>query len=270
VADDFEGGALDAWGQTGTVALAPGAGVGGSTALDVTVGVEPSSIRQTDVAKAEEGYLSFWFDPHGVDLPEPTPNNWPPGTSLAIAEVLSSESWWPPLVGLYVRRPPGHGYQGFLAWPMDAEGTRHYDYDNAFDLADGWQQLTIGYRIDRWVAVWLNGTLVRYDDSTVVHPDHFGDIVYLGKIRESSGGEPPNGSVRFDNAAFRVPRVDDLWVDAEHGSDDGNGLGAATAFRTIQRAADMAGPGTTVHILPGVYRETVWPVLDGTAEEPEV
>ncbi|MBU1880081.1 MAG: right-handed parallel beta-helix repeat-containing protein, partial [Chloroflexi bacterium] len=37
---------------------------------------------------------------------------------------------------------------------------------------------------------------------------------------------------------------------------------------TIQKAADRAGPGTTVHIQPGVYRETVWPAMDGTAAEP--
>jgi hypothetical protein len=58
-----------------------------------------------------------------------------------------------------------------------------------------------------------------------------------------------------------------LWVDAVDGDDGGHGLTRATAFRTIQKAADLAGPGATVHILPGVYRETVWPAMGGSAAE---
>jgi hypothetical protein len=56
----------------------------------------------------------------------------------------------------------------------------------------------------------------------------------------------------------------DLWVDAIHGDDGNDGLTPTTAFRTIQKAADLAGSGTTVHILPGVYRESVYPAASGT------
>ncbi len=270
VADDFESGSLSGWGVTGDVALAPGQGLGGSTALAIGVHSGPSSIRRTDVARADEGYLHFWFNPNGVQLPEPTPNNWPPGTSLAVAEVLSSRDWWPPLVALYVRRPPGQGYRGYLAWPTDEAGSRHYDYQNAFELDDGWQEITIGYRVDQWVAVWLNGHLVRYEAARVVHPEPYGDVVYFGKIRESAPATEPRGTILFDNVAFQVPRLADLWVDAVNGNDENDGLSQRAAMRSIQRAADRAGPGTTVHILPGAYRETVWPALDGTAAEPVV
>jgi len=268
LADDFESGALDLWelSSPSSPALAPGGGINGSTGLSVPVSAEAAYIYQTGVAKAEEGYLTFWFNPNGVSLPEPDPNWWPPGTSLSIAEVVNSDEWWPPLAALYLRRPPGQGYQAYLAWPIDEAGTRHYDHDNAFNLIDGWQQITLGYRIDDWVAVWVNGALVRYDDTTVVHPDPYGDIVFFGKVRDNSSA--PSGTILFDQVAFQVPRLDDLWVDAENGDDDNDGLSAATALRTIQRAADLAGPGTTVHILPGVYRETVWPALNGTASEP--
>src|SRR5512140_752815 len=60
----------------------------------------------------------------------------------------------------------------------------------------------------------------------------------------------------------------DLWVNAQGGNDANNGLSSASAFRTIQAAARIAGPGTTVHILPGVYRETVIPAADGAASAP--
>ena len=78
----------------------------------------------------------------------------------------------------------------------------------------------------------------------------------------------PAGALRFNYAVFQALQVDDLWVDAMDGDDGVNGLTPATAFRTIQRAADLAGPGTTVHIMPGVYRETVWPLMNGSAAEP--
>jgi hypothetical protein len=116
---------------------------------------------------------------------------------------------------------------------------------------DGWQQITIGYHINKWVGVWCNGELKRYA-TNVVHTDPYGDVVFLGKVRDTSNN--PSGAIRFDDVAFQVPRIDDLWVDANRGMDNNSGLTPATALRTIQRAADQAGPGTKVHILPGVYR----------------
>ncbi|MBN2001843.1 MAG: hypothetical protein JXA21_00690, partial [Anaerolineae bacterium] len=250
VEDDFESGNLAAWGTTGAshLSLLPGGGRNGSTGLAVAATPEMAYIYQARVAYAVEGYLTFWLNPNGVALPEPSPNYWPPGTSLCAGEVRSSASdWWPPLIGFYLRKPPGQGYQGYLAYPK-ASGY-FYDWQSgAFPLVDGWQKITLGYRIDTWVAVWVNDTLVRYDDSEVVHDDPSGDVIEFGKVNTNSGSTP-SGSIRLDDVAFQVPRVDNLWVDAVNGNDDHNGLTAATAFRTIQRAADLAGPGTTVHIL---------------------
>ncbi len=59
-----------------------------------------------------------------------------------------------------------------------------------------------------------------------------------------------------------------LWVDAVHGDDDNDGRTPATALRTLQKAADLAQPGTTVHILPGIYRESVRPARSGTITAP--
>ncbi len=266
VADDFESGTLDDWSKVsaGDLSLITGGGHNGSTGLSVAVGQSERYIYQTDVAKAEEGYLTFWFDPHGVSIPDPF-TWWPPGNSICIASVVGP-SWWPPLVSLYVRSPEGEGYEGYLAWPT-ADG-RHYDYESgAFALADGWQKITLGYRMDEWVAVWVDDELVRYDDTTVVHEEPYGEIIEIGKTNENSD-ITPSGAMRFDNVTFQIPRVDDLWVDAAGGDDGNDGLTATTAFRTIQKAADLAGPGTTVHILPGLYRETVWPALNGSATEP--
>jgi hypothetical protein len=240
VADDFESGTLDTWEtvSAGDLSLVTGGGHNGSTGLSVAVGQSERYVYQTDVAKAEEGYLTFWFDPNGVSIPDPF-TWWPPGNSICVASVVGP-SWWPPLVSLYVRSPEGEGYEGYLAWPT-TDG-RHYDYESgAFDLGDGWQKITLGYRMDEWVAVWVDDELVRYDDNTVVHEDPYGEIIEIGKTNENSD-ITPSGAMRFDEVAFQVPRVDDLWVDAASGDDGNDGLTATTAFRTIQKAADRSLP----------------------------
>ena len=271
VADNFESGSLAAWYtvEASRLSLLPGGGRNGSTGLAVAVSQVDAYIYLSRVAYAVEGYLTFWLNPNGVALPEPTPNYWPPGTSLCAGEVRSSASdWWPPLIGFYLRKPPGQGYQGYIAYPK-ASGY-FYDWESgAFPLVDGWQKITLGYRIDTWVAVWVNDTLVRYYDSGIVHDDPSGDVIEFGKVNTNSSSTP-SGSIRLDDVAFLVPRVDDLWVDGVNGNDEYDGLTPATAFRTIQRAAALAGPGTTVHILPGIYRETVYPALSGSAAEPAV
>jgi len=267
VTESFESGSLAAWNteNASSLSVIPGGGTNGSTGLSVAVGPGSAYIYQTRVAKATEGYLTFWFNPNGVHLPDPL-TDWLPENALCLASVVSSVSdWWPPMVSLYVRQPGGQGYKGFLAWPK-ATGY-FYDYQEAgqFDLASGWQKITLGYRMDAWVAVWVNDSLVRYY-TDVQHDDPYSDVIELGKVGANSK-TTPTGAIRLDDVAFQVPRVDDLWVDAVHGNDANDGRSAATAFRTIQQAADLAGPGTAVHILPGVYRETAWPALSGSAAE---
>ncbi|HPH96904.1 MAG TPA: right-handed parallel beta-helix repeat-containing protein [Anaerolineaceae bacterium] len=135
-----------------------------------------------------------------------------------------------------------------------------------FDLSGGWQKITLGFKIDSWVAVWVNDTLVQYIDTDVVHDDPSGDVVEIGKVNTNSS--TPSGSILIDNVSFQIPSRTDLWVNASSGSDANTGLTSAVPLRTIQRAASLAGPGTIVHIQSGVYREQVWPFLDGNTSNP--
>jgi hypothetical protein len=176
VTDDFESGTLNAWRKSsgGNFNLVSEGGYNGSTGLSVAVGQDSSQLYQTDVAKAEEGYMTFWFSPNGVVIPDEG-TSWVPGKSICITAIVNSDDWWPPLVALYVRRPAEQGYQAYLAWPIDAEDSRHYDYESgSFDLVDGWQRITVGYRINEWVAVWHNGELMRH----ATHPPAWQDQQY--------------------------------------------------------------------------------------------
>ncbi len=88
-----------------------------------------------------------------------------------------------------------------------------------------------------------------------------------GKLN-TTASVTPTGVLRGGYGRSQTTRVAGLWVDAVSGDDGDDGLTRATAFRTIQKAADLASPGTTVHILPGIYRESVWPATSGSAAEP--
>jgi len=59
-------------------------------------------------------------------------------------------------------------------------------------------------------------------------------------------------------AAYVTPAAD-LYVNAATGSDTNSGTSPQTPLRTIQRAADLASPGTVIHIAPGIYRESITP-----------
>jgi hypothetical protein len=71
-----------------------------------------------------------------------------------------------------------------------------------------------------------------------------------------------------NDSAIQVQHIDSLWVNPTSGNDTNNGLTKSTAFRSLQSAADIAKPGTTVHILPGIYRETIQPTMSGTSANP--
>jgi hypothetical protein len=86
-----------------------------------------------------------------------------------------------------------------------------------------------------------------------------------GDTLSTTGSVTSADMLRNTSGASHAQALADLWVDAINGDDGDDGLTPTTAFRTIQKAADLAGPGTTVHILPGVYRESVRPAENGTA-----
>ena len=65
LADSFESGSLDAWQLSSPTppGLSPGDGYGGSAGLAVPLSSNSSYIYQTDLARAEEAYLTFWLIP---------------------------------------------------------------------------------------------------------------------------------------------------------------------------------------------------------------
>lgn len=84
--------------------------------------------------------------------------------------------------------------------------------------------------------------------------DHFGHIIMFPLIYFLCALSAPVGAV-------------EIWVDAVHGNDAADGT-ENTPLRTLQKATTLATAGSTVHILPGIYRETLQPIHSGTATQP--
>ncbi len=267
VSENFDSGPLTQWDKISPddQNLVAGGGHNGSTGLAIVGNQQESFIRQTRVTAAKEGYLSFWFNPNDFAI-QNTGESSIPAQSIRIANVKGSKNWHA-LVGLRIRQTAAKSYKAYLEWRAD-DGT-HFDYRRGeFSLVNSWQKITLGYRVDDWVAVWLNDVLVRQVKG-ITHDEDFGEIIELGDTTDDYK-IAFTGSLRYDDIVYQLPRVSDLWVDAVHGSDSNDGLSQGKAFRTIQKAASRAGPGTKVHILPGIYREAVSPVLNGTAAAPIV
>ncbi len=70
-------------------------------------------------------------------------------------------------------------------------------------------------------------------------------------------------------AQENCPKLTDLWVSSSQGSDQNCGS-RAEPVKTISRAAELAQPGTIVHILPGTYRQSIRPQKSGQEGAPIV
>jgi hypothetical protein len=266
--DDFESGRFDLWhlAPGSTPALTGAAARNGS--LGLAIAIDPSEDHLVQgggkpVARAEEGYLSFWFDPNSVSIPDAA---WIPGGCLRVGAIRGPD--FDVLVAVRVCNPAGLGYKAFIEYTNGAGVLQFDDSAGMFNLVDGWQRITIGFRVDEWAAAWVNGTSKRALTG-ISHVEPYGSVVEVGKTNVNTT-TTPSGTVYFDDVAFHLPRYSDLWVSAATGNDANDGLTPGTALATIGRASDLAGAGTTVHILSGVYRESIRPAQGGAASEPSV
>ncbi len=267
LSDDFESGSLAAWGEItqNDIHLSTGTGYGSSSGLSIGVNKRFTYLYRTDLFKTKGGYLTFWFNPNHVAIPN-SQQTAIPGNSIRIADIKGTEHY-DVIAALRILKPDlsSQGYKAYIEW-QEKDGA-HYNFDSGqFDLVDGWQKITLGFSINNWIAVWVNGDLVG-EVNDIRQTESFGEIFEIGKTNDDSS-DAPTGSLLFDEVAFQIPILSDLWVDVINGKDENSGENKQAAFHTIQKAADLAGPGTRVHILPGVYRESIDPANDGTPDHP--
>ncbi len=108
-------------------------------------------------------------------------------------------------------------------------------------------------------------------DSTTDKPFSFawndvavGTYVLTARVTDNDGAQKTTSiTVTIKNAT-----KDDTFYVSTSGSDNNSGSSTGSALRTIAKAASLAGPGDTVVILPGTYRESVTVKNNGTATAP--
>jgi hypothetical protein len=261
--DNFESGNLDQWDKVPSddplaqPQLSAGQGVSGSVGLEVTVSTSQSYIYKSGLVAREQGSLSFWFHPSNVNIPDP--DVWIPDKTIRIAAIKGGESW-ETLAAIRMRQVDGE-YFGYLEWCDAIEGTQRDFVNGQFPLANNWQKIVLEIDIDNAIRIYINDTLTR-EITGVQHCHTNLSIVKVGKLNSNST-IIPSGTVLYDQVSYTVPGISNLYVNQATGDDSNDGRTPVSAFATIQSAAELAGPGTVVHVAEGVYSEIVRPVLGG-------
>lgn len=83
---------------------------------------------------------------------------------------------------------------------------------------------------------------------------------------DTAGLQPEGASITFTTLAKSSAPT--TWYVAPDGDDSQAGTSRDTAFRTVQKAADLVRPGDTVRLAGGSYKETLQLRTSGTAERP--
>lgn len=194
-------------------------------------------------------YVRFSFHPNGVSIPA--------NDSVVIAMFRDAD--WNEMVGLRLRQE-GAGYSVVIELPDGTLDT------TALPMTNDWHTITVGCRMHDWVGAWVD------DAPRVVHGvQHAADYVTVllpGKPGGNWNGTTPTGTVYFDDLAVMFAAYKDLWVDASKGVDTAEGTSADAPLRTINAATTLASAGTTVHLAPGDYRESVAVPTDGASDKP--
>lgn len=195
-------------------------------------------------------YFRFSFRPHGASIPA--------GADAALLRVRDTD--WNLMVGLRLTQDAA-GYHVALELPDGSVDA------TSFLLDDDWHTIVVGVRPHDWIGLWVDDGAPRIVEG-VEHAADFVQVLLLGKPDGNWSGPTPSGTVHFDDLTLLFGAYPELWVDPAAGDDANEGNARAAPLRSLALAAKLSAPGTTVHLAPGDYRESVALRVDGTAEQP--
>eukprot|EP01105_Mastigella_eilhardi_P014654 TRINITY_DN3335_c0_g1_i1.p1 TRINITY_DN3335_c0_g1~~TRINITY_DN3335_c0_g1_i1.p1 ORF type:complete len:865 (+),score=143.04 TRINITY_DN3335_c0_g1_i1:3-2597(+) len=208
-----------------------------------------------------EGYLKVSLDAAGsLDLPKAPSANWwdQSGVSVTVAQLTGPT--WTMVCGLALFANTTGALKGALRW-TDATGGWRFDAVS-FDMpSSGSHEIVLGYVIDSFIEMWIDGSLVRH--KAVNHTEPYSYLASCGLVSVGSSVKRSSGSFTVKSCSMQLPFVSDLYVSATSGSDSNDGLASARPLKTISTAAHKTVPGTTVHIADGIYRESITKVPSG-------
>jgi hypothetical protein len=259
--DDFEAPGLNSmWEDQGKGQISVTTGAAhppSSRGLQVTVtGANQAYLQRYNLTDwphlefRDDTYVRFWFHPNTVAIPS--------GETIRV--VVLRDGDWNVQAGLRIRADGG-AYAAVLELPdgnLDAVPV---------PLSNAWHSIVLGTLLHDWIGVWIDDQPPRIVTGAK-HAADFVQVLIIGKGDGNWNGATPTGSVFLDDVALLFATHAELWVDATSGDDRAAGTSAAAPLRTLSAAAKLSAPGTTVHIAPGIYRESVVFPVDGTADQP--
>lgn len=97
-------------------------------------------------------------------------------------------------------------------------------------------------------------------------------VILFTRIQQGGGQPAPGGQAHFISPTTVITqepqRTGEKAYYVSPNGDDTNDGSQAHPFATIQKAATVVTPGTTVHVLPGTYTQPVVLKIDGTSKAP--
>jgi hypothetical protein len=195
-------------------------------------------------------YLRIAVNANGVTIP----------AGEAVSLIRMRDADWNVMAGVRLRQA-GAAYEVVLELP---DGSLD---PVALPLEEGWHEVLLGCRPRDWIGLWVDDGAPQVV-SGVSHPADVVQVVLLGKADGFWNGTTPTGTLYLDEATLLFAAWDALWVDAVAGDDTNEGDTDAAPLRTLGLAALLAAPGTTVHVAPGDYRESVVLPVDGAEGQP--
>jgi hypothetical protein len=260
------------------ISVVLGAGLGGGRALTVPLSAVADYWEAEGVAGGSEALLSFALDPASAAIGQTTATAWLPSKSVRLGCVVGRDYVLLACVHLVERAGANHEvlapYALFLEWRNGGSTLYSVNEESIparrwVSLPRGtWTNVTVGVRLNAWVRVFINGGLV-WEYAGLAHSSSAVDAVRIGVVSAPSASVVQvGGRVLVDNVQLLVPASGDRWVDALIGSDSNDGLSPSSPLASIQRAAALAGPGSTIRVRRGVYRERVRPQRSGRPDAP--
>ncbi|CEL92436.1 unnamed protein product [Vitrella brassicaformis CCMP3155] len=207
----------------------------------------------------EQAALAATIDLSQLQLPPVPEHKWSPHIKDNGFELLRVHG--PPSNGRVASLVPYRKESGSLVMILTYNSDEGHikELDTAIDLPDDGQphDYIVGFPMkgkdgDGDVFVCVDGDLkltASLSKMNLTTTDV--SVVRLGFV---TWGANVGGSLLINKMLMYVPSLPDVYVDDKTGADTNDGATPQTALASVVRAAEVARPGTTVHIAKGIYR----------------
>jgi len=173
------------------------------------------------------------------------------GETSAVTVIDVVDPSWENVASLSVIKSESSGVSGVIRanWLLKM--------DTEFSIPSGFHRFTLGFDYDtKNITVYMDDVL----KASFVSNQFPGKYSYKFDCGYKGGNDVlPAGTGKLYIKECKVfgPKIETLYVNANTGDDDNDGITEKTPLKTIRAATYKAQPGTVIRIADGVYRESI-------------